>query len=230
MQDQTYDRLREMLGANADKGIDEKFQELMGKRAEPHFNFDEDEEEQLMLARHELEPKYVIVKHSTGYEFRARYTDMHRSMLSPDEIRQRRCDGGGFWGVDGETRRVTLYDSSSDFGRPKNIEAAIRQDGQNLLAILGRVCDKTGQEHDLSDYTITYIDAARVRHVVEPPYGQQSEIMDTEQMLSRYADAGISASVSVRRHSNVMPSQKGNQKKRKAKARQQKQSRKKNRR
>lgn len=117
MQDRRYDELRQMLGANAEKGIDERFKELIQN--------DSDELEELMEREHlrqNLEPKYVIVRHGALFEFRARYVDMHRTLLSSDEILHGRCDGGGFWGVDGEKRMVTLYDSSSDFGFPKHIE------------------------------------------------------------------------------------------------------------
>ena len=121
MQDQRYDQLREILGANAEKGIDERFKELLRNNER---DFDE-----MMEVQRDLEPKYVIVKEGELYRFRARYVDMHRTLLSQNEIRQRLCDGGGFWGVDGEKRLVTLYDSSSDFGFPKHIEEAIHMDG-----------------------------------------------------------------------------------------------------
>lgn len=84
-----------MLGANAEKGIDERIKELMRN--------DSDELVELMEREHlreELEPKYVIVRHGSLFEFRASYVDMHRTLLSSDEIRHGRCDVGGFWGVD----------------------------------------------------------------------------------------------------------------------------------
>ena len=138
-----YDRLREMAdGMNA-----ESIDQLLQTRVGDNLSEDEIERREHDYLRSMLEPKYVIVKHGGRYEFRARYVDYHRTLLSYDEIRRGMCDGGGFWGVDGEQKRVTLYDSSSDFGRPKNIEAAIRQDGANLLEMLGRECDKTGAAH-----------------------------------------------------------------------------------
>ena len=223
MQDPMYDRLREMADGMNAESIDQLIENMVGDDEE------EQERREREYRRSLLEPKYVVVKNGGRYEFRARYTDYHRSMLSYDEIRTGRCDGGGFWGVDGETKRVTLYDSSSDFGRPKNIEAAIRQDGAHLLELLGRECDKSGEVIDLSDYTITYMDAIGHRHIVEPPYNQQPDIMETSQMLHNYADAGISASVKVRKNTNYTPPSNLNRKKKKAKAKQQKQSRRKNR-
>ena len=226
MQDLMYDELRGL----ADHIDAESIDKLFNEPATP--DWDDDEEELRERYRSQLEPKYVIVKHGARYEFRARYVDMHRTLLSSDEIRYGLCDGGGFWGVDGEKMLVTLYDSSSDFGRPKNIEAAIRQDGWHLLEILGRVCDKSGEEHDLSDYKISYIDAIGHRHVVEPPYNvsPKNEISDTSQMLKNYAGAGISASVTIKRPSNYTPPSSVDKKKRKAKRHQQKQSRKRNKR
>ena len=223
MQDPMYDRLREMADGMNAESIDQLIENMVGDDEE------EQERREREYRRSLLEPKYVVVKNGGRYGFRARYTDYHRSMLSYDEIRTGRCDGGGFWGVDGETKRVTLYDSSSDFGRPKNIEAAIRQDGAHLLELLGRECDKSGDVIDLSDYTITYMDAIGHRHIVEPPYNQQPDIMETSQMLHNYADAGISASVKVRKNTNYTPPSNLNRKKKKAKAKQQKQSRRKNR-
>lgn len=224
MQDFTFDKLRE-LSANVDgDSLDEKFKKLLGTENAQSL-LDEDDEK---FARRELEPKYVIVKEYGRYEFRARYTDMHRSMLSPDEIRYGRCDGGGYWGVDGEKKLVTLYDSSSDFGRPKNIEEAIRQDGKHLLEILGRECDKSGEEHDLSDYQISYIDAIGHRHYVEPR--EDSDIKNTEELRQAYAQQGIDASFSVKRPTNYTPPSTADKKKKKAKRHQQKQSRKRNKR
>ena len=223
MQDPMYDRLREMAdGLNAES-IDQLLQTKVGD----NLSEDEIERREREYYRSMLEPKYVIVKRGGRYEFRARYVDYHRTLLSFDEIRMGMCDGGGFWGVDGEQKRVTLYDSSSDFGRPKNIEAAIRQDGAHLLEMLGKVCDKTGEEHDLSDYTIAYDDAIGHRHVVQPPYNQQPDIMETSQVLHNYADAGISASFSINKKKTPKQQPKDAWKKKKAKRRQQKQSRRK---
>ena len=218
-----YDRLREMADGMNAESIDQLLQTKVGD----DLSDDEIERREREYYRSMLEPKYVIVKYGGRYEFRARYVDYHRTLLSYDEIRRGMCDGGGFWGVDGEQKRVTLYDSSSDFGRPKNIEAAIRQDGAHLLEMLGKVCDKTGEEHDLSDYTIAYDDAIGHRHVVQPPYNQQPDIMETSQVLHNYADAGISASVSINKKKTSKQQPKDVWKKKKAKRRQQKQSRRK---
>ena len=218
-----YDRLREMADGMNAESIDQLLQTKVGD----DLSDDEIERREREYLRSMLEPKYVIVKHGGRYEFRARYVDYHRTLLSYDEIRMGMCDGGGFWGVDGEQKRVTLYDSSSDFGRPKNIEAAIRQDGVHLLEMLGKVCDKTGEEHDLSDYTIAYDDAIGHRHVVQPPYNQQPDIMETSQVLHNYADAGISASFSINKKKTPKQQPTDAWKKKKAKRRQQKQSRRK---
>lgn len=218
-----YDRLREMADGMNAESIDQLLQTKVGD----DLSDDDIERREREYYRSMLEPKYVIVKHGGRYEFRARYVDYHRTLLSFDEIRRGMCDGGGFWGVDGEQKRVTLYDSSSDFGRPKNIEAAIRQDGVHLLEMLGKVCDKTGEEHDLSDYTIAYDDAIGHRHVVQPPYNQQPDIMETSQVLHNYADAGISASFSINKKKTPKQQPKDAWKKKKAKRRQQKQSRRK---
>ena len=223
MQDPMYDRLREMADGMNAESIDQLLQTKVGD----DLSDDDIERREREYYRSMLEPKYVIVKHGGRYEFRARYVDYHRTLLSYDEIRMGMCDGGGFWGVDGEQKRVTLYDSSSDFGRPKNIEAAIRQDGVHLLEMLGKVCDKTGEEHDLSDYTIAYDDAIGHRHVVQPPYNQQPDIMETSQVLHNYADAGISASFSINKKKTPKQQPKDAWKKKKAKRRQQKQSRRK---
>lgn len=220
-----FDRLREMADGMNAESIDQLLQTKVGD----NLSDDEIERREREYLRSMLEPKYVIVKHGGRYEFRARYVDYHRTLLSYDEIRMGMCDGGGFWGVDGEQKRVTLYDSSSDFGRPKNIEAAIRQDGAHLLEMLGRECDKTGVEHDLSDYTITYVDAIGQRHIVEPPYNQQPDIMETSQVLHNYADQGIRASVSINKHKTPRQEPKGLAKKKKAKRRAEKQARRKRR-
>ncbi len=180
----------------------------------------------------ELEPKYVIVKHRGSYCFRARYTDMHRSLLSEYEIYNRLCDGGGFWGVDGENHRVTLYDSSSDFGRPKHIEEAIKNDGERLLKILGEVGDKEGNKYDLTGYDITYIDAIGHRHVVEPWTAKERKVR--EEMMKREANESACpryttkyvGDICLHKHANYQES-KNYAKKKKAKRRQQKQARRK---
>jgi len=237
MQDLMYDRLRDVLGANAEEGIDERFKKLVGNPTEPDF-------EELMEREHlreKLEPKYVIVKNGPLYEFRARYVDMHRTLLSQREIRDRLCDGGGFWSVDGEKRLVTLYDSSFVFGFPKHIEDAIRQDGHHLLEILGKVCDKSGEQHDLSGYEISYM-YRDGRHYVD--YLSAEEVEKLRQVAERNADIGANASPEMvgaigrlsredyerfGRCTNYTPPSPVNKKKRKAKAKAQKQSRKKNR-
>lgn len=230
MQDPMYDRLRDVLGARQES-IDERFNELLKNKSE---DFEELLERENL--REQLEPKYVIVKHNEVYEFRARYVDMHRTLLSHDEIRYGLCDGGGFWGVDGEKKWVTLYDSSSDFGFPKHIEEAIRQSGNRLLEILSRVCNKAGGIVDLSDYTITYIDRQHERHIIEPPYDKvpergsdirendNPEAVERMKRLSRedYERWGL--------HKNYTPPSTVDKKKKKAKRRQQKQSRKRNKR
>jgi hypothetical protein len=182
MQDHHFDELREALGAQKGEGFEEKLQNQLGDKA-GDMDDDEIERREREYYRSLLEPKYVIVKDHGRYRFRARYTDMHRSILSQKEIMNHVCDGGGYWGVDGENKRVTLYDSSSDFGRPKHIEQAIRQDGLHLLEILGKVCDKSGEEHDLSDYDITYIDAIGNRHMVNPM--TEDELAELEERAKR---------------------------------------------
>lgn len=242
MQDQRYNELQQMLGANAEKGIDERFKELMQNPTEPRQEDLEARKWREQL-REELQPKYVIVRHGGRYEFRARYVDMHRTLLSSDEIRHGRCDGGGFWGVDGEKRMVTLYDSSSDFGFPKHIEDAIHMDGWHLLEILGRVCDKSGEHHDLTGYRISYM-YRDGRHFVDYLSREQFEALQSE--AGRRADIEANASFHewedapqarltredyerFGRHTNYTPPNSVNKKKRKAKAKAQKQSRKKNR-
>lgn len=241
MQDLRYNELQQMLGANAEKGIDERLKELMQDPTDPRWEDLEEEigREQL---RQELEPKYVIVRHGALFEFRARYVDMHRTLLSPNEIRHGQCDGGGYWGVNGEKRMVTLYDSSSDFGFPKHIEDAIYMDGWHLLEILGSVCDKSGEHHDLTGYQITYMDRQHERHFVDYLSREQFEALQSE--AGRRADIGANASPEMvgkigrlsrecyerfGRHTNYTPPSPVNKKKRKAKAKAQKQSRKKNR-
>lgn len=223
MQDLRYSELRDMLGADADHGIEERYQKL----------FEQSDFEEKMQIKKELEPKYVIVKYGGKYTFRAKWTDMHRSMLSSDEIRHGLCDGGGFWGVNGEKQLVTLYDSSSDFGFPKHIEEAIRQDGWRLLEILGKICDKSGKDHDLSGYKISYMDRQAFRHVINPPYNKQPESgvyeplsSDTNERLMRLKAKDYKL---FGRHSNYTPASNNNKKKRKAKYKTQKQSRRKNR-
>lgn len=228
MQDRSYDQLRDMLSAHQGDGLEEKLKGLMADpthREKP--NWEEEEE----FIRRELEPKYVIVKNRGSYCFRARYTDMHRSLLSQDEIYNQRCDGGGFWGVDGENHRVTLYDSSSDFGRPKHIEEAIRNDGERLLKILGEVGDKEGNKYDLTGYDITYIDAIGHRHVVKPWTAEerqeheemlkQREVADSARPISSYGKFGATYN---HKHYNYQEP-KNAAKKKKSKRRQQKQSR-----
>lgn len=244
MQDQRYNELQQMLGANAEKGIDERIKELMQNPTDPRWD-DLEEEMARKPLRKELQPKYVIVRHGALFEFRARYVDMHRTLLSYDEIRRGMCDGGGFWGVDGEQKRVTLYDSSSDFGFPKHIEEAIHMDGWHLLEILGRVCDKSGEHHDLTGYQITYMDRQHERHFVDYLSREQFEALQSEAW--QRADIGANANLlhewedapqarlsredyeRFGRHTNYAPPSPVNKKKRKAKAKAQKQSRKKNR-
>ena len=231
MQDRNYDQLREMLSARHGDGLEEKFKEMMANpthRNKP--NWDEEEE----FIRNELEPKYVIVRHRGSYCFRARYTDMHRSMLSQDEIYNQRCDGGGFWGVDGENHRITLYDSSSDFGRPKHIEEAIRNDGERLLKLLGEIGDKDGNKYDLTGYDITYIDAIGHRHVVKPWTDEERQEYE-EMMKQREADESSRPRYSIYSKGNIgaicnhkhynYQEPKNAAKKKKAKRRQQKQAR-----
>ena len=229
MQDHRYNELRQMLGANAEKGIDERIKELMQNPTEPRWE-DLEEEVGREHLREDLQPKYVIVDHGDRYEFRASYVDMHRSLLSSDEIRHGLCDGGGFWGVNGEKQWVTLYDSSSDFGYPKHLHEAIRQDGSRLLEILGRVCDKSGQQHDLSGYTITFMDRQHERHIVKPPYNKEPQVErfrewdDVPQKRLSHEDYER-----FELCRNYTPPSPVNKKKRKAKAKAQKQSRRKNR-
>ena len=222
MQDQTFNELREALGAQRGEGFEEKLQNLLHQKAEdPDW---EDEERLREEYRQKLEPKYVIVSCHGRYKFRADYVEMHRDLLYDDEIKNGMCDGGGFWGVDGENKRVTLYDSSSDFGRPKHIEQAIRQDGQRLLEILGRVCDKSGEKHDLSDYDITYMDAIGHRHVVEPESDIIEMPADEQEAKERMQEYFNTGGICHHKHCcNQQP--KDYAKKKKAKRRQQKQSR-----
>lgn len=237
MQDQRYNELQQALGVNAEKGIDESIKELIQK--------DSNELEELMEREHlreDLQPKYVIVRRGALFEFRANYVDMHRTLLSSDEIRHGLCDGGGFWGVNGEKRMVTLYDSSSDFGFPKHIEDAIYMDGWHLLKILGSVCDKSGEHHDLTGYQITYMDRQHERHFVDYLSREQFEALQYEAV--RRAHFGANASPEMvgaigrlsredyerfGRHANYTPPSPVNKKKHKRKARAQKQSRRKNR-
>lgn len=229
MQDAKYDMLNEMLSAHHGEGLEEKLKGLVNDPTHRDYpNWAEQEE----FFRKEMEPKYVIVKKGFGrYEFRADYVEMHRDLLSEDEIRHRQCDGGGFWGVDGEKKRVTLYDSSSDFGRPKHIEDAIRQDGFHLLEILGRVCDKSGEQHDLTGYDITYMDAIGHRHKVEPISPLIDVPEDEQEVNERLKELAASSSQALvnagHKHSYANQKPKNYAKKKKAKRRQQKHARRK---
>lgn len=228
MQDQTFNELREALGAQQGEGFEEKLKNLLNQKTDvPDWA---DEARMREEYRQKLEPKYVIVKAGFGrYKFRADYVEMHRDLMYEDEIRHRQCDGGGFWGVDGENRRVTLYDSSSDFGRPKHIEDAIRQDGLHLLEILGRVCDKSGEQHNLSGYDITYIDAIGHRHKVEPISPLIDVPEDEQEVNERLRELAASSSQALvnagHKHSYARQQPKDYAKKKKAKRRQQKQAR-----
>ena len=239
MQDRNYDMLQQMLSAHKGDGLEEKLKGLMNDPTHRENTNWQDEEE---FYRRELEPKYVTINHRGSYCYRAAYTGMHRSLLDKDEIMTGACDGGGFWGVDGEKRMVTLYDSSSDFGFPKHIEEAIYMDGWHLLEILGRVCDKSGAHHDLTGYQITYMDRQHERHFVDYLSREQFEALQSE--VGRRVDIGANASPEMvgkigrlsredyerfGRHTNYTPPSPVNKKKRKAKAKAQKQSRKKNR-
>ena len=227
MQDRNYDMLQQMLSAHNGEGLEEKLKGLMNDpthRENPNW---EDEEE---FYRRELEPKYVIIKHRGSYCFRAAYTGMHRSLLDKDEIMTGACDGGGFWGVDGENHRVTLYDSSSDFGRPKHIEEAIRNDGERLLKLLGEIGDKQGNKFDLTGYDVTYIDAIGHRHIVKPLTAEEREELlkrrEAEMAGEQAKNPTIWASgKNPHKHFGGRQEPKDYSKKKKAKRRQQKQAR-----
>lgn len=228
MQDHNFNELRETLGAQQGEGFEEKLQSLMLQNGGRALG-----KERLLREYQEmLEPKYVIVCHDGHYSFRAGYTDMHRSLLSDYDFKHRLCDGGGFWGVDGENKRVTLYDSSSDFGRPKHIEEAIRWDGERLLELLGQIGDKEGNKYDLTGYDVTYMDAIGHRHTVVPMSEEErEETMLRERMgyneLRKMARQYTTYRTS--RPSNKHPriEAKDARKKTKAKRRQQKQARRK---
>lgn len=227
MQDRNYDMLQQMLSAHNGEGLEEKLKGLMNDpthRENPNWR---DEEE---FYRRELEPKYVIIKHRGSYCFRAAYTGMHRSLLDKDEIMTGACDGGGFWGVDGENHRVTLYDSSSDFGRPKHIEEAIRNDGERLLKLLGEIGDKQGNKFDLTGYDVTYIDAIGHRHIVKPLTAEEREELlkrrEAEMAGEQAKNPTIWASgKNPHKHFGGRQEPKDYPKKKKAKRRQQKQAR-----
>ena len=222
-----YDKLRGLADSIDAESIDKLFKEP----ATP--DWDDDEEELREHYRSQLEPKYVIVKHGARYEFRARYVDMHRTLLSSDEIRYGLCDGGGFWGVDGENHRVTLYDSSSDFGRPKHIEEAIRNDGERLLKLLGEIGDKQGNKFDLTGYDVTYIDAIGHRHIVKPLTAEEREELskrrEAEMAGEQVKNTTMWASgKNPHKHFGGRQDPKDYAKKKKAKRRQQKQARRRN--
>ena len=222
--------LQQMLSAHNGEGLEEKLKGLMNDpthRENPNW---QDEEE---FYRRELEPKYVIIKHRGSYCFRAAYTDMHRSLLDKDEIMTGACDGGGFWGVDGENHRVTLYDSSSDFGRPKHIEEAIRNDGERLLKLLGEIGDKHGNKFDLTGYDVTYIDAIGHRHIVKPLTAEEREELlkrrETEMAVEQAKNPTMWASgKNPYKHIGGRQDPNDYAKKKKAKRRQQKQARRRN--
>ena len=228
MQDHTFDELREALGAQQGEGFEEKLKNLLNQKSD-----DPDWADEMKMReeyRQKLEPKYVIVKHRGSYCFRAAYTDCHRSLLDKDEIYNHLCDGGGFWGVDGENHRVTLYDSSSDFGRPKHIEEAIRNDGERLLKLLGEIGDKEGNKYDLTGYDVTYMDAIGHRHIVKPWTTEEREEMMKrreameESEIARQTTVWASGS-NPHKHIGGRQEPKDYRKKKKAKRKMQKQSR-----
>lgn len=225
MQDRTFNELREVLGAQQGEGFEDKLKNMLNQKVDdPDWD---DEAKMREEYRQKLEPKYVIVKHQGWYVFRAGYTDMHRSLLSGEEICNHQCDGGGFWGVDGENHRVTLYDSSSDFGRPKHIEEAIRVDGERLLKLLGEIGDKEGNKYDLTGYDITYIDAIGHRHVVKPYTKDQIATLEERSKQYELPDSCIplyNDDIYHHKHYNYQEP-KNYKKKKKAKRRQQKQAR-----
>lgn len=227
MQDHTFDKLREALGAQQGEGFEEKLAHMLNNKA-GDMDEDETERREREYYRSLLEPKYVIVKHRGSYCFRAGYVNMHRDLLDRDEIYNHLCDGGGFWGVDGENRRVTLYDSSSDFGRPKHIEEAIRNDGERLLKLLGEVGDKEGNKFDLTGYDVTYMDAIGHRHVVKPWTTEEREELLMKEYREEIAkQETMWAGENPHKHRGGRQQPKDYAKKKKAKRRQQNQSRRK---
>ena len=232
MQDHTFNELCEALGAQQGEGFEEKLAHMLNNNKAGDMDEDEIERREREYYRSLLEPKYVIIKHRGSYCFRAAYTDMHRSLLDKDEIMTGACDGGGFWGVDGENHRVTLYDSSSDFGRPKHIEEAIRNDGERLLKLLGEIGDKHGNKFDLTGYDVTYIDAIGHRHIVKPLTAEERE----ELLKRREAEMPEQANYTTiwasgknpHKHFGGRQDSKDYAKKKKAKRRQQKQARRRN--
>ena len=201
MQDRNYDMLQQMLSAHKGEGLEEKLKGLMN---DPTHREDPNWQDEKEFYRRELEPKYVIIKHA--------------------------CDGGGFWGVDGENHRVTLYDSSSDFGRPKHIEEAIRNDGERLLKLLGEIGDKQGNKFDLTGYDVTYIDAIGHRHIVKPLTAEEREELrkrrEAEMANEQVKNPTMWASgKNPHKHYGGRQDPKDYAKKKKAKRRQQKQAR-----
>lgn len=232
MQDHHFDELREALGAQQGEGFEEKLAHMLNNTKTGDMDDDEIERRKREYYRRLLEPKYVIVKHRGSYCFRAYYVNMHRDLLDRYEIYNHLCDGGGFWGVDGENHRVTLYDSSSDFGRPKHIEEAIRNDGERLLKLLGEVGDKEGNKFDLTGYDVTYMDAIGHRHVVKPWTTEEREELrkrNEEMMQEEIAkETEVWASgKNPHKHRGGRQEPKDYVKKKKAKRRQQKQARRK---
>lgn len=229
MQDHTFDELREALGAQQGEGFEEKLKNMLNQKpVDPDWA---DEMKMREEYRQKLEPKYVIVKHRGSYCFRAAYTDYHRALLSEEEIYNHLCDGGGFWGVDGENHRVTLYDSSSDFGRPKHIEEAIRNDGERLLKLLGEIGDKEGNKYDLTGYDVTYMDAIGHRHVVKPWTAEEREEIrkrneerEREEIAKQSAVCLYASDHNPHKHIGGRQDPKDYAKKKKAKRRQQKQA------
>lgn len=226
MQDSTFDKLRSLANGINAESIDQLLQTKAGDLSE-----EERERREREYLRSQLEPKYVIVKKYGRYKFRAAYTDMHRALLNQDEIMTGACDGGGFWGVDGENHRVTLYDSSSDFGRPKHIEEAIRNDGERLLKLLGEIGDRKGNKFDLTGYDVTYIDAIGHRHIVKPLTAEEREELwkrrEAEMTGEQAKNPTMWASgKNPHKHYGGRQDPKDYAKKKKAKRRQQKSSRK----
>ena len=91
--------------------------------------------------------KYIILKNDFTNEVKMRlgYPIYHKDLIDKSDIKNGfKCVGGGQWNLKYKKKTITLFGSSSDFGRPRHedIEKAIKNLNKHDYWQLEMLCER----------------------------------------------------------------------------------------
>ena len=99
--------------------------------------------------------KFIIIRKNNDFEIRLGYPFFHIDLIDNGEKNNVTVYGGGFWDLDFENKKINLFGTSSDFGKPfkRDILIAIKNMDNHKWWQFSWICERIfGKEYPDIDF------------------------------------------------------------------------------